>query len=539
MLPVLALAGCQGLIGDPVANGGGIAAPAESGFVCADPPSVRAVEVPMRRITDAQYRNAIEEVFQGQVDASDLFPTSTGAGDTGFSREARVNEVGELGIEAILRAAEEVALQIPGALPGLAICDGVSDDACADDFIDTVATRAFRQPPTTEEQNQLRSVYDASLSDGATHEEALAIVVDVILQSPQFLYVPEIGVGSGDVRRLSGYEIASRLSFLLWDGIPDQALLAAAAEGRLDNPTAVGEEAARMLADPKAARLMSRFFREWLHVHVPTRNDRDTGRYPDFSNGVSAAITESFDRHVAGAAQDGWSLARLMTEPAIPVNDTMADYYGFDAPDGEWSSVQVDPERLPGLMTHPAVMASFASFGDPSYVERGLFVLRGLLCIDFGTPPANAIDTAREVREGLPTNPSARAISEATRDVETCGVCHESIDPPGLAFEQFDATGRFRTEDHHGNEITTADELAALALEFDGPRDLLVELATRDEVATCLSRQLFRYFAARLDTSSDGCALEQLGADSERSISDTLMSLTQSDAFQHRRLTNN
>lgn len=486
------------------------------------------VEVPMRRLTPQQYAHAILDLFDGAVEPSARFPEQAGRSVTGFSTEPGLNGVDALAAEQILLAAEDVALQIPGVLD-------CNDEACAARFLDRLTTRAFRRPPTEAEQDNLREVFAEARADEAEVEEAAAMTVAVILQSPQFLYTIEVGASDAPVRALTSYEIATRLALLLWDSIPDDALLAAAAEGRLETSEGVLAEARRMLADAKAERMSRRFFREWMHVDALTAVSRDPARHDWYDAAFAASIGESFDRFVHRALTEGWTTDELLTASSAPVDDLLAEHYGVAAPSEPWSWVDVDPERAVGVMTQPAVMASLAHYDESSYVRRGHFVVSGLLCRSLGDPPANATQEAVQIESWLRPGASRRELSRAVQRRTECGSCHLTLDPPGLAFEHFDATGRWRDHDAHGNPIDASGEIGALRLEFSGARELMEGVADRFEARECVDRQVFRFFASRTDEDADRCLLERMQS-SGGSVRGGLMTLVGSDAFRYRRM---
>lgn len=505
--------------------------------VTAEPDCV--VDVPMRRLTPVQYAHAITDLFGGHVEPSARFPAQSGRSETGFSTEQALNTVDQLAAEQIMVAAEEVALQLPDALPRLAPCVAeAADDACIDGFIASTASRAYRRAATDEERALLRGVYDEARADEASAADAVAMVVAVMLQSPQFLYALESGIGDGEVRALTPNEIATRLSLLFWDSVPDDALLAAAREGRFDTPEGVASEAKRMLADPRAERMSRRFFREWMHVDELTEASRDPWIHPWYGSAFAESIGAAFDTYVHTALTERWTLRELLTSARAPVDGALAEHYGVEAPSTPWAWRDLDPELAIGVMTQPAFLASLAHYDESSYVGRGHFVASGLLCRTLGSPPANATQQIVEIENGLGSAPSRRDLSRAVQRRTECGSCHLTLDPPGLAFEHFDATGRWRDVDRHGNPIDASGEIASMRIRFDGPREMVEALADRYETHECFDRQMFRYFVARPERPSDACVLERMtgrGASND-SIAGGWMSLVTNPAFMHRRM---
>lgn len=497
-----------------------------------------AVASPLRRLTVSQYAHAITDLFEGHVAPSSRFPEPSGASSIPFSGEATLNAVDRLAAEQIMVAAEDVAVQMPGALPRLLDCPQTTDAECHEAFLNRAATLAFRRPLLDEEHDLLRGIWSQARQDGATLADATGMAVATLLQMPQFLYLLETGAGAGDIRKLDRYEVATRMAILLWDSIPDEALLATAEAGRLDTDLGLAAEARRMLDDAKAGRMARRFFREWLQVELLSPTARDTVRYPWFDAAWVASVSASFDRYAETAISEGWSLETLLTHPQVPIDVRLAEHLELSTPSEEWSWVDLHPARRAGIMGHPAVMASHAHFDTSSYVSRGRFVVSGLLCRPLGEPPSNANTEFAAIRSSLPTGSSRRELSVAVRQTPACGFCHRSLDPPGLAFENFDATGRWQDVDRYGNRIEAVGELEALQLEFDSPGELMEKIAARAEARDCFERHLFRYFASRLEGPDDACALEHLRSEApaDTSVAETWMALMTSEAFRYRKM---
>src|SRR5262249_39866810 len=198
-----------------------------------------------RRLTPLEYQNSIAVLFDGRLTASSQYPGTVGKSITGYSTEAALNDIGSGGAEQLMFAAEDVALQLPAALTQLLPCAGSSPgEPCVNSFLDKYGTRAYRRPLTTAERNELLDEYRAGVASGGSFSDSMAMVVDHLLQMPQFLYVVEKAAGASP-RALDGYELASRLSFMLTDSIPDDTLLAAA-PGLTDGAT-LDAQATRLL----------------------------------------------------------------------------------------------------------------------------------------------------------------------------------------------------------------------------------------------------------------------------------------------------
>jgi hypothetical protein len=503
--------------------------------------------MPLRRLTDRQYRNAIRDLFRNQVAASARFPTTeAGASRTGFSTEPDANLVTLLGAEQVQDAAEEVALAVPDKLPALLPCAAMASEACAGSFLDDVGRRAFRRPVTADERTQLLALFRKATGADA-FKDGIALMVAAILQMPQFLYLVESGKpvpGSPNLIELGDYEVAARLSFLLWDSLPDATLLDAAARGAVHTGREIRAQAERMLADAKARATIVRFTREWTALRVWKAGEKAT---KDFTEALATAMQTEFDLDMQGAFLDGGgTLKTLLTSATTYANATLAGFYGVAAAAGamagDFRSLMVDGRTRAGLLTLPAFLASAAHGDQPSYVQRGVFVLENLLCRDLPDPPADAAQR----QPAFPANASQRQKSTAIRAVPECGVCHSMIDPIGLAFDAYDEIGRLRSAlpaAQGGGAVDQKGEVRigvpALDGVFNGPVELAGKLAASPETAACLARQWFRFATSRVDGADDACAVANLTralADSGQNLRELVLAITAQDEFRYRRL---
>jgi hypothetical protein len=386
--------------------------------------------------------------------------------------------------QATTDAAVDTAVYIAAHLAELA---GVKEDAPdrgprLRDFCRRLAERAFRRPLT---DDQRRFFVDRQFDAAKDPELAVKRVAVLILKSPRFLYREADG-GS------DGYDVASRLAFGLWDSLPDQELLKAAAAGQLATRDQVARQAERMLADPRAHAKLREFLHQWLKIDQPKDLAKDPSRYPGFDPAVAADLRTSLDLFlddvVWGEESD---FRRLLLAESLYLNGRLAKFYGADLPaDAPFQQVRLDPERRAGVLTHPFLMASFAYTGGTSPIHRGVFLARGLLGQPLRPPPEAFAPLAAELH---PTMTTRERVALQTRP-QTCQTCHGMINPLGFTFENFDAVGRYRAVDNgkpvdaHGAYQTRAGQTVA----FDGPRDLATFLAGSEEVHTAFVEQLFQ-----------------------------------------------
>lgn len=528
----LALAACSGdLEGGPprpTSPGGGTVRIPDT---CTEP-ALPIVE-DMRRLSATQYRRSIEVLFDGRVAPSDRYPELGLALGTGYSTEGGLSDIGEQAVEDVVYAAEDVALAAHEVLGELLPCS--AGRACAETFVDTYARRAYRRPPDAAERAALLATFDAETADGASFDEAIALVVVHLLEAPQFLYAVEDAAASR--RPLSGYELATRLSFLLTDAIPDDALLDDAASGALDDRDGLIAAAARVLDSPRADTAIARFLREWTGTTEVSPADKSADLFPDFDAALARSMNESFDRFAREAIRQG-TVRELLRSSDAWVDGTMADFFGVADPGG-WARVSLDPARYSGILTQPALLASLAHSDRTSYVYRGRFLRRRLLCEDLGTPPANATAEDAEIRAALPPSPTGLDHSLAVRSSPSCARCHDRIDPAGLAFERFDAIGRYHETDELGRTLDVSGTLVDVRgteLPFEGPVEMLEGLASEPAVSECFARHVFRFTTSRLETPRDACAIAEIrtALDGSGQLRDALLGLVGSDAFRFR-----
>ncbi|NUO53136.1 MAG: DUF1592 domain-containing protein, partial [Polyangiaceae bacterium] len=422
------------------------------------------------------------------------------------------------------------------SLPSLLPCAAATDPgiACVDTFLDTYVARLFRRPISEEERANLVATYDGGRATGASFTEALAMVAAHALQSPQFLYITE--AAAGESRELDGYELASRLSFFLWETIPDETLLAKAEAGQLADPEVRANEARRMLADPKADAALLRFFREWTLTEDVTAANKDPNLVPGFDDAYAASMAASFDRFLLDQARTG-TLESLLTSRDVWVDANMARFFDQDEPT-EWEKRTLD-ERYSGLATQPLFLASAAHYGDASYVARGKFVRIRLLCSDLGAPPADAQSQFAALPK--PADPTGKETSASVTSNDSCGGCHRQIDPGGLALESFGALGEYRTAYPSGKPVDPSGVLLGAGeddVTFSTHTDMFAALANNPAVAACFGKQVVRFGLSRPDEIEDSCTAGDVGdvvAAPGGTLAEAMVAMAASDAFRFRR----
>ncbi len=488
----------------------------------------------MRRLSNLEYVHTVTDLFGGQAALALTFIPE--ARVDGFDNNAEGRSVSNTLALQYYTAAEKLAAAATANLAALLPCDPAArgEAVCLDQFLDGFGKRAWRRPLESAERDGLKQTFtqarQSSFADG------IAAVIQVMLLSPQFMYRVERGAtAAGDHLRLTGYELASRLSYLLWGSMPDDQLLAAAEGGGLQTADEVLAQARRMLADPRAARAAGRFSDQWLRLEEIPALEKEAiyaSFKPELRPALHAEARALFEEVLWKG--DG-KLDTLLTAPYTFLNGPLAAFYGVKGPSGDsFQKLTLDPKQRAGFLSQGGLLGVLGvnDGGLTSLVYRGVFVRERLLCQHVSDPPPDAPDMQPAFD---PATTSARKWSQDRQKIPLCGACHAAFDPIGLGFENFDGVGLYRTTDH-GQPVDASGEL--LGTDVDGPftgvPELAMKLAGSRQVHDCLATQLFRWGYGREATERDACTLDRLKTvsnDTGGSWKDVLMALTQTDAF--------
>ncbi|MBK9034360.1 MAG: DUF1592 domain-containing protein [Myxococcales bacterium] len=421
-----------------------------------------------------------------------------------FDTNAAAQAVTAGHVEAYLAAAGQLADDAVARKAALYPCDWAGDRAgCARAWLAAFGRRAFRRPLTTPELDRYGALADADDDAG------LATALHALLISPHFLYRSELGEAQGDGSfRLTGYERATALAYALVGSTPDDALLAAAERGELDDVAGLEREARRLLDDPRARTQVGEFALQWLGAEAVATADKRPDLFPDFDPPTRAALaheTRAFAAHVV--FDGGHTLGELLTADYTILDPVAARFYGVAAPTDPTGKVAYTDGRRAGVLGHASVLASHAHSDQTSPIRRGLFVRRNLLCQALPPPPAFA-GGVPEVDPGATTR--ERFAQHTANPV--CAGCHRFIDGLGFGFEQFDPVGRWRTLDA-GHPIDATGELrdverlgSGTSMPYATVPELATLVAASDAATTCFTRQYVRFTRGVRTGLADRCA---------------------------------
>ena len=500
------------------------------------PPVDMPASAPLRRLTRAQYDNTVRDLLG--IDAHPAADFGLDEQGGGFASNFKA-PVELLQVERYQQAAEELAEQADLALLAPCALPGGDEAQCLEEFLAGFGTRAYRRPLSAEELAAHRQLF----STAGDFAGGIRLVLSTMLQSPYFLYRPELGnplVVENDGLPLTAYELASRLSYLLQNTMPDAELFAAAAASALQTPEQLADQVRRLLAAPAASDTFVSFYEQWLEVEDLGDLEKNTEIYPAFTAELKSALQSELHEFVEHAMREGEGrLSTLLTADFSFLSGPLYELYGLPQPDaatsGAVTQVTLPAGQRAGLFTLASVMARHSHPDQSSPVKRGYMVLDKLLCTVPPPPPANVDITVPEVDPSVPT--SVRF--EQHRVDPACASCHSLMDPLGMAFEHYDGIGRYRPSEA-GLPVDASLELTGT--DQDGPVqnavELMSKLAAAAEVRDCMARQWFRYAFGRADEPEDAGAILAASsalAGSDQRIGELLAALTSSRGFRYRK----
>ncbi len=488
------------------------------------------------RLTRAQYERSVSALLGDMSHPAADFNPEPGSAQ-GFQNDAFALRVRGAEATQFQAAAHKLAQQAAaGDLSRISACAATSlDDACATTLVKDFGRRAFRRPLSEAEQTR----YLALFTLGKAKRDAklgLEVLVEAMLQSPNFLYRSELGAAAanGSVA-LTDHERAALLSYTFVGGAPDAELAALADAGTL-SPENLEKQARRLLQTPEARPALWELYRQLFEVISLENAPKDAAIFPDFeaTRGALEASAKAFTEHVLfdGDAR----LGSLMTGTQAFVNQQLAPFFGLTATGSELMLVTQPGGEHPGLLGHPAVLSVLAARTRTSPVNRGRFVRQRLLCQQIPDPPANVDTQLPALTPGL----SARQQLDAKTSGAPCVTCHSQMNPIGFGFERLDGIGRYRA-DENGQPIDDSGALSGTR-DVDGPFQglpaLAAKLAGSAQVQECVALQGFRYVMGRPESAADACSVVSIRdrfVNSGLDLKELYVSIALSESFGSRK----
>jgi hypothetical protein len=403
-----------------------------------------------------------------------------------FQRE-RIDPITPVGIPEVDKVTIEGPFNVtgPGDSPSrrrVLTCKPVSANdelECARTILLRTARRAYRRPVTETERERLMAFYTGERDKGASFDAGIETALAFMLVSPQFLFrferEPE-NLAPGAVYRISDIELASRLSFFIWSSIPDDQLLELAVKGTLKNPAVLEQQVRRMLSDPRARALGSNFASQWLYLRNLKSQVPDPDVFPDFDDNLRQGLQRETEMLFESVVLEDRSAVDLLRADYTFVNERLARHYGIPNIYGnQFRRVPVRDEYRKGLLGQGSILTITSYANRTSPVNRGKYVLTNIL----GTPPPPPPADVPPLDEKPGKAVSMRDRMEQHRANPACSGCHKLMDPIGLALENFDGIGRWRTADN-GTRINPSEVLSD-GTHVDGPAALRQALVARPE----------------------------------------------------------
>ena len=377
------------------------------------------------------------------------------------------------------------------------VCDPATGPRCVDRILTSLARRAYRRPVTGADVAALKKFVTLAQSEGQTLEQGIALAIQAMLVSPHFLFHIERDLYPDDptrMHRVSDIELASRLSYFLWNSMPDEELLSLAERRRLSAPQVLEAQVTRMLADPKAAALAENFAGQWLEVRNLDSIKPDPQKFPDWTPELRDAMKAETQLLFLEILRGNRPISEFIDARYTFLNELLARHYGIAGVSGpEFRRVELTTEERGGVLSHGSVLAVSSYPTRTSVVIRGKYILQNIL----GTPPPPPPpDVPALDEQAVGTTASLRKQMETHRTNPICASCHSRMDPLGFALENYDAIGKWRTMD--GGFPVDSSGVMSGGKKFSSPAEMRQILSQRlPEFSRTLTEKLLIYSLGR------------------------------------------
>jgi hypothetical protein len=415
-----------------------------------------------------------------------------------------------------------------------------NERACASQIIERLASQAFRRSATPQDVEGLLAFYDTGAEKGG-FESGVRMALEAILAHPAFYFkletVPE-NVREGRNFQLSGVDLATRLSYFLWGTPPDAELIDLANRGRLTDDRVLEQQTRRMLADPRAEALGTRFAAQWLRLQDLDKVHPDPNFFPNFDDNLSDAMFNETSQFFYNAVMEDLSFLDLFTANYTYVNERLARHYGFPNVAGTYfRKVEYPDANRKGLLGHGSILVQTSLAGRTSPVLRGKWVMEVLMGTPPPPPPPNVPTLAETGQANAGKVLTTRQRMELHRANPTCNACHRFMDPIGLALDNFDVTAKWRYREN-GAPLDTRGELYD-GTQISSPSELVDALVKRPiPLARQFTVNLMTYALGRRMETFDMPtvrAIEKEAAGNDYRLTSFILGVVKSDAFQMRR----
>src|SRR6056297_3139250 len=520
----------------------------------------------IRRLTKTEYSNTLHDLFGVDPKVADTLPDEV-------SGEGYLNSLSPLQLEQYLAIAEEVLDEFlpSGGDPDRQNQQSSSDQqddqgqatstaakidqslfnepsasvddprAAAKPIAQAVAKKIYRRPASETELNVLLDVFDLGRQNELSTSAALRLMLKAMLVSPQFLFItPVDGFDTeAEVVPLDDYQLASRLSYMLWGTMPDDELMTLADSGKLHEPTILKAQVTRMLESPRSRALFDGFGAQWLGLGDLESKTFDPTKFPEMTNEMRAAMVDEVRLFFETMVRENRSIAQFLDSDYTFLNESLATLYGLEETviGHEMRKVQLTDENRGGILGMSGVLAATSFPNRTSPVNRGVWVLEQLLGDHVPAAPPD-VPALEKQEQQLVTSLTLRERFEQHRSDPVCANCHRLLDPIGFGLENFDAIGRWRDQDDNGQPIDASGELPG-GKHFSSPQELKAMVAGRlDDLSRNLVEKLLAYALCRSLEGYDEIVVDELMqeiAEDGHRMQSIINAVVTSYPFTHRR----
>lgn len=464
----------------------------------------------IRRLTKTEFGNTLRDLYGVETSIVDALPDEV-------SGEGYLNSLSPLQLEQYLKIADQVLRRIiapAGSAPTrlqrkLFGAHAVNPRQVAQ----SLAGKAYRRPPTEAELDVLMAAYNLGRQNQLTHSQSLHLMLKAVLVSPQFLFITPAAEAASSIGivPLEDYQLASRLSYLLWATMPDDELMALAGKGRLYEPTILKAQVKRLLADRRSRALFDGFGAQWLSVGNLQRQVFDPALFPQMTPPMRQAMYNEVRLFFESIVRENKSVLSFVDGDYTYLNESLASIYGIEksVKGRDMRRVALRDRNRGGVLGMPGILAATSFPNRTSPVKRGIWVLEQLLGEHVPAAPPN-VPALDQQDQTTVANLTVRERTELHRTNPVCANCHKILDPIGFGLENFDAIGQWRSQDRNGKPIDAAGELPD-GQRFSGPKDLKAIIASRgDALARNLVEKLLAYALGRRLEGYDEIVVDKL-----------------------------
>ncbi|MEO8983737.1 MAG: DUF1592 domain-containing protein [Polyangiaceae bacterium] len=500
--------GCTGVIGGASGRESGASAAGATSRTdpnTATPPQTDATgHYALRRLTNQEYTNTVQDLlFTKQAPGATFQESLPGA--SGYTNDSQTLDISSALVASYYAVATALAKEViaskgtaGGAYAKLVTCDA-TQAPCAQQTVSTLAKRALRRPVTATDldaSSGLMAVFSAS----GTFDQGLYDVIASLLMHPEFLMIPVVDAQSlnpAAIFKLDDYEVASRLSYFLWQSMPDDTLIASADNGTLHEPDVLRTQVTRMLSDARATSLKNVLRDEYAGLLSLTRTDfTQLGQ----SNALRDSMVGETDAFLADIISNDRSALTLLTSTQSFVNKTLADWYGLSFPAGQGAATFAPlPSTRTGLGAQASVLVNTAG-GSPTFtnpIKRGHWLASKLLCINPPPPPPNV----PPLPPASQANPTVRERLAAHLSAPACTACHVAMDAVGLGAENYGPFGQWRTAYADQSPVDASGTLpndgTSNGAAFTDSASMYQALGASQTATTCVALQLMKLALSR------------------------------------------